>query len=120
MITSGTLLSLKRRGPVGTHAFIVDLYVQDPLVPYLSADILRDYTLDFMDRVESTLRDLKEYLTEAIGDKDCCKELLDATVEDYDEIGRAYEVELATLRAELEQRSLPPLAMEAECIHLRS
>ena len=73
-----------------------------------------------MVRVESTLRNLREYLTEAIRDKDCCSELLDATMEDYDEIERAYEVELATLRAELEQRSLPPLAMLAECIHLRS
>ena len=35
-------------------------------------------------------------------------------------MGRAYEAELATLRAKLEQRSLAPLAIEAECIQLRS
>ena len=39
-------------------------------------------------------------MTEAIKDKDCCKEILDATVEDYDEMGRAYEVELAILTVE--------------------
>ena len=41
-------------------------------------------------------------------------------MEDYDEIGRVYEVELATLRAKIEQRSSAPLAIEAECIQLRS
>ena len=33
--------------------------------------------------------------------RDCYRELLDAMVEDYDEIGRAYEAKLATLRVEL-------------------
>ena len=60
---------------------------------------MRDYTLEFEVRVESTFRDLRELL-------DCCRELLDATVEDYDEMGRAYEVKLTTFRAELEQRSV--------------
>ena len=35
-------------------------------------------------------------------DRDCYRELFDATVEDYDEMGRAYEAELATFRVELE------------------
>ena len=63
---------------------------------------MRDYALKFEIRVESTLRDLRECLTEAIRDRDCCRELLNATVEDYDEMGRAYKAELATLRAEIE------------------
>ena len=46
--------------------------------------------------------------------------LFNATVEDYDEIGISYKAELATLRAELEQRSPAPLAIEAECVQLRS
>ena len=45
---------------------------------------------------------MRECLTEAIRDKDYCRELLDATVEDYDEMGKAYKAELATLRAEIE------------------
>ena len=84
------------------------------------ADILRDYTLKFEVRVESTLRDLRECLTKAIKDRDCCRELLDATMEDYDEMGRAYKADLATLKVELEQRSLAPLGTKAECIQLRS
>ena len=39
-------------------------------------------------------------MTKAIKDRDCYRELLDATMEDYDEIGRAYGAKLATLRAE--------------------
>ena len=76
--------------------------VLDPLNPCLPPDILRDYALKFEIRVESTLRDLRECLTEATRDRDCCRELLNATVEDYDEMGRAYKAELATLRAEIE------------------
>lgn len=59
-------------------------------------------------------------MTEASRDKDCCKELFNATMEDYDEMGRTYKAELATLRAELKQRGLTPLAREVECIQLRS
>ena len=76
--------------------------VPDPLNPCLSIDILRDYALEFEVKVKSTIRDLRECMTEAIKDWDCYKELLDAMVEDYDEMGRAYKVELATLRVELE------------------
>ena len=96
--------------------FIADLSVLDPFDPRLPTDILRDYALKFEVRVESTLRDLKECLTEAIKDRNCCKELLDATMEDYDEIRKAYEDELAIFRAELKQRSSGPLAKEVECI----
>lgn len=46
--------------------------------------------------------------------------LFNATMEDYDEMGRTYKAELATLRAELKQRGLTPLAREVECIQLRS
>ena len=100
--------------------FIIDLSVPDPLDPRLSANILRDYALEFDVKVESTLRDLKECLTEAIRDMDRYRELLDANMEYYGEIGRTYEVELATLRVELEQRSWVPSATKVECIQLRS
>lgn len=48
---------------------------------------MRDYALEFEVRVKSTLKDLRKCLTEALRDKDCCRELLDATVEDYNEMG---------------------------------
>ena len=59
---------------------------------------MRDYALEFEVKVESTLRDLRECLTEAIVDRDCCRELLVATIENYDKMGIAYKDELATLR----------------------
>ena len=100
--------------------FIVDLLVLDPLDPHLPTDIQEDYTPQFEVRVKSTLRDLRECLTEAISDRDCYRELLDTSVEDYDEMGRAYEAELTALRVELEQRSPAPFAREVKCIQLRS
>ena len=100
--------------------FLVDLLVLEPLDHCLLADILRGYALEFEVRVESILKDLKKYLIEAIKDRDCYKELLYATVEDHNEMGRAYKVKLATLKAKLEQRSSAPLATEVECIQLRS
>ena len=66
------------------------------------ANILRDYALEFEAIVETTLRDLRKCLIEDIKDRDCCRELLDATVEDCDEMERAYEATLTTFRAELE------------------
>ena len=78
--------------------FIVDLSVLNSFNPHLSANILWHYALEFEVRVESIRRDLRECLIEAIRDRDYCRELLDATVEDYDKIGRAYDPELATLR----------------------
>ena len=58
--------------------------VLDPLDLHLPVDILRDYALKFVVKVESTLRDLRECLVKAIRDMDYCK-------------GRTYMVELATL-----------------------
>ena len=66
---------------------------------------MRDYTLEFAVRVESTLRDLRECQTKAIRDRGCCKEILDAIVEDFDEMGRTYKAEFTTFRVELKQRS---------------
>ena len=63
---------------------------------------MRDYVLEFEARVESTLRDLRECLIEAIKDRDHCRELLDTIAEDYDEMGRAYEAELTTFIAKFE------------------
>jgi len=105
-----------RRDP----CFVVDLSVPNPLDPRLPVDILSDCALEFRVRVKSTLRDLRECPKNSIRDRDCYRELLDATMEDYDEMGRTYEAELANLRAKLEQRSLVPSATEVECIQLRS
>lgn len=77
--------------------FIIDLSVLDPLDPRLPNDILKDYTLEFEVRVESPLKDLRECLTETVRDRDYCKEILDNTKEDFDEMGKTYEAELATL-----------------------
>ena len=74
--------------------FIIDLLVLDPLNLHLPVDILRDYALKFEVKVESTLRDLRECLVKAIRDRDYCKEILDAIMEDFDEMGRTYMVEL--------------------------
>ena len=71
--------------------------VPDPLDLCLPADILRDYTREFKVRVESTLKDLRECLTKTIRDRDYYKEILDATKEDFVEMGKTYEAELATL-----------------------
>ena len=43
--------------------FIIDLSVLNPFDSRLLANILRDYTLEFEVRVESTFRDLRECLT---------------------------------------------------------
>lgn len=72
--------------------FIIDLSLFDPFDPRLPIDILRDYTLEFKVRVESTLRDLKECLAEAIRDKDYCKEAFAAIIEDFDEMGVTYKL----------------------------
>ena len=100
--------------------FIVDLSVSDPFDPCLPTNILRDYALEFEDKVGSTLKDLKEFLIKAIKDRDYYRELFNATMEDYDEMGRAYKVGFATLKVELEHRSPAPLATEVECIQLKS
>jgi len=78
--------------------FIIDLSLPDPLNPRLPVDILRNYTLEFEVRVESTLRRLRECLVEAIRDRDWGKETFNVFIEDYDEMGVTYETELVALR----------------------
>ena len=95
--------------------FIIDISISDPFDPHLLVDILRDYILEFEVRVESIRKDLRECLIGAIRDRDCCKEIFYATMEDFDEMGRTYEVELTTLRVDLAQRDQLPSAMDAEC-----
>jgi len=65
-------------------------------------------------------KDLRESLTKAISDRDFYKEILDATMKDFDKMGRTYEAELTTLLLELTQRGQIPSATEAECTQLRS
>ena len=84
------------------------------------ADVLRDYTLEFEIRVERALMDLKECLREAVKDRDYCRGLVDTLMEDIEELSSAQDSELSTLRAELDQRGLAPLGIEAECVQLRS
>lgn len=82
--------------------FLINLSILDSLDPRLLADILRDYTLKFKIKVESTLRDLRDCLTRAIRDKDCYKEIANSLLEDLDEMIRIYKGVLATFIVELE------------------
>ena len=50
----------------------------------LPADVLRDYTLEFEIRVKRALMDLREFLKEAIRNRDYCRELADALMEDIE------------------------------------
>lgn len=52
----------------------------------LSVDILRDYTLEFEIRVKMALVDLRGCLREAIRDKDCCREIDDTIMEDFEKM----------------------------------
>ena len=81
----------------------------------LSADILRDYTLEFEIKVKSTLADLRECLREAVRDKDCCKEIADTLKEDIEEMSSIQETELIALREKLDQKGLAPSGTEAAC-----
>ena len=81
----------------------------------LLADILRDYTLEFEIRVKRALADLRECLREAVGDKDCYREIADTLMEDIEEMRSVQESELATLRAKLDQRGPTPPGTEVEC-----
>ena len=85
---SGPLRSLKSGRLAGTHASLLIYQFQILLIP--------TFRLEFKVRVESTLRDLRKC------HRDYCREFLDPTKEDYDEMGRAYEVEVATFISELE------------------
>ena len=97
-------------GAIWDPCFIIDLSLPDPLNPRLPGDILRNYTLEFEVRVESTLRSLRECLVEAIRDRDSCKEAFNVVIEDFDEMGATYETEIVTLRVELSQRGQIPSA----------
>lgn len=65
----------------------------------LSADILKDYTLEFKIRVKKALVDLRECLIKAIKDNDCSKELADTLMEDIEEMSNMQEGELVAFRA---------------------
>lgn len=52
----------------------------------LSADILRDYTLEFEIRVERALVNLRECLREAVRDKDYFREIANTLMEDIKEM----------------------------------
>ena len=65
---------------------------------------MKDYKLEFKVRVKSTLKDLRGCLKEAIRDRDCCNEAFNAIMENFNEIVRTYQAELATLQVELTQR----------------
>ena len=88
-------------GAIRDPCFIIDLSLPDPVNPRLPGDILRNYTLEFEVRVESTLRSLRECLVEAIRDKDYCKEAFNVVIEVFDEMGATYETKLVALRVEL-------------------
>ena len=78
----------------------------------LSADVFRDYTLEFEIRFERALMDLWECLR----DKDYCRELADSIMKDIEEMNSAHESELTTFRVELDRRGPTPLGTEAECV----
>ena len=86
----------------------------------LSADILRDYTLEFEIRVERALVNLRECLREAVRDKDYFREIANTLMEDIKEISSMQENELATFKVELNRKRLALLNIEAEYIQLRS
>ena len=86
--------------------FVFDLSLVSAKLP-LSTDVLKDYTLEFEIRVERALMDLR-YLREAIRDRDCYRELADTLMEDIEEMSSVHDSELATLRAELDQRGPAP------------
>ena len=86
----------------------------------LLVDVLRNYTLEFEIRVERALINLRECLRETVRDRDCYRGLADAFMEDIKEMSSAHESELATLRAELNQRRLAPPDTEVKCVQLRS
>ena len=52
----------------------------------LLANILRDYTLEFENRVERALEDMREFLREAIRDRDYCIEIANTLMEDIEEM----------------------------------
>lgn len=69
---------------------------------------------------ERDLMDLRECLSEAVKNRDCCKDLADILVDDFEEISGAHESKLVTLRTKLDQRGPASLGMKAKCVWLRS
>jgi len=55
----------------------------------LSADVLRNYTLEFKIKVERAFIYLRECLSEVVKDRDCCRELVDTLMEDIKEMSGA-------------------------------
>lgn len=100
--------------------FVFDLSLPTSVELLLLADVLRDYALKFKIKDERALMDLREYLKEAISDRDCYRELANTLIKDIEEMCSAHESKLTTFRAELDQRGLAPPSIEVECIQLRS
>ena len=86
----------------------------------LLANILRDYTLEFVIIIKRALIDLRECLREAVRDKDYCREITDTFMEHIEEISNEKESELTTFRAELYWKGPTPPGTKVECIQLRS
>ena len=97
-------------------SFVLDLSSPVSTELLLLADFLRDYTLEFEIRVEKALTDLRECLREAVRDRDYCRELVDTLMENTEEMSSANKGELATFRAELNQRGPALPGTEAECV----
>ena len=100
--------------------FMFDLSLPVPAELPLWANVLRDYTLKFEIWVERAFMDIRECQWEPVKDRDCYREIADTLMEDIEEMNSAQESELATLRAELDQRGLAPSVIEVEYVQLRS
>ena len=66
--------------------FVFDLLSLVSTDMALLAAILRDYTLKFKIRVQRAFVDLREFLREAIRDRDCSREIADTFMEDIKEM----------------------------------
>ena len=53
-------------------------------------------------------------------DRQCCRELVDTPMEDFEEISSAHKSKLRSLQAELDHRGPVPLGTEVEYVQLRS
>ena len=63
---------------------------------------------------------LRECLREAVRDTYYCRELINALMEDLEDMSNVHESELATPKAELDRRGSAPPGTEVECVQLRS
>ena len=96
--------------------FVLDLWLLVSTNMPLSADILRDYTLEFKIKVERALADLRECLREAVRDRDYCREIVDTLMEDIEEMSNVQESEIIAFRVELNRRGLTLPGIRAECV----